>query len=85
MDRTRIVKEPYRGWPNTYRLSNGVVEARVVTDIGPRIMEFRSADGPNLLYVRDAEAGGTGESHWVQRGGWRLDRKSTRLNSSHRT
>ena len=25
-----------------------------------------------MLYVRDSEAGGAGESQWVQRGGWRL-------------
>jgi hypothetical protein len=72
MKRTQIVKETFRGWPNTYRLSNGVVEARVVTDIGPRIIDFHAVGGSNLLYVRDSEAGGAGESQWMQRGGWRL-------------
>jgi hypothetical protein len=72
MDRTQIVKEDFRGWPNTYRLTNGVVEARVVTDIGPRIMDVHMVGKPNLLYVRDAEAGRSGEPRWVQRGGWRL-------------
>ncbi len=58
-----------------------MVEARVVTDIGPRIMDFRLAGGANLLYVRESEAGGSGEASWVQRGGWRLwvapERKDT--------
>ena len=57
MAHTEIVKEDFHGWPNTYRLSNGLVEARVVTDVGPRIMDFHAAGGANLLYVRESEAG----------------------------
>jgi len=72
MTHTEIVKETFHGWPNTYRLSNGFVEARVVTDVGPRIMDFHAAGGTNLLYVRQSEAGKRGEDAWVQRGGWRL-------------
>jgi hypothetical protein len=67
-----ITKENYAGWPNTYRLDNGVIEARVVTDIGPRIIDFRLSGAANLLYVRDNEAGRSGESEWTFRGGWRL-------------
>ncbi|MFI5364563.1 MAG: hypothetical protein ACHQ4J_02970 [Candidatus Binatia bacterium] len=72
MSSTQIVKEDFHGWPNTYRLSNGLIEARIVTDIGPRIMDVRPAGGANLLYVRESEAGKSGETDWVQRGGWRL-------------
>jgi hypothetical protein len=72
MVHTEVVRENFHGWPNTYRLSNGLIEARVVTDVGPRIMDFHAAGGPNLLYVRESEAGKSGESEWVQRGGWRL-------------
>ena len=72
MAHTQIVKEDFHGWPNTYRLSNGVIETQVVTDIGPRIMDVHAAGGPNLLYVRQSEAGKGGENEWVQRGGWRL-------------
>ncbi len=81
MERTDITKEDYRGWPNTYRLNNGFMTARVVTDVGPRIMDVHAGDGANLLYVREAEAGKSGEDTWVQRGGWRLwiapERKET--------
>lgn len=66
-----IARESYRGW-DAYRLTNGLVEAVVVTGIGPRIMAFGPAGGPNLFHVRDAEAGGGGEADWVFRGGWRL-------------
>ena len=72
MNAVQIQKEAYRGWPNTYRLGNGKVEVRVVTDVGPRIADVRAAGGENLLYLRDAEAGKSGESEWMFRGGWRL-------------
>jgi hypothetical protein len=72
MEQTRIVKENYHGWPNTYRLSNGVVEARIVTDIGPRIVDLHPEGAANMLYVRAAEAGQSGEDRWMFRGGWRL-------------
>lgn len=67
-----IAREDYRGWPDTYRLTNGLIEARVVTAVGPRIIDLRATGGDNLLYVRAAEAGGHGEPEWMFRGGWRL-------------
>lgn len=76
-----IEKEDFLGWPNTYVLRNAEVELRVVTDVGPRIVEFRRRGGPNVLYVRASEAGKSGEAEWVFRGGWRLwvapERKET--------
>jgi hypothetical protein len=67
-----ITRTDYHGWPNSYRLSNGLIGAVVVTDIGPRIVELGPAGGPNLFYTRRAELGGSGESQWMFRGGWRL-------------
>ena len=67
-----IVRESSHGWPDTYRLGNGRIEADVVTAIGPRIIELRAAGGQNLFHVRAAEAGGRSEPDWVFRGGWRL-------------
>ena len=40
-----ITREEYRGWPETYRLANGQIEAAVVTAIGPRILELKAAGG----------------------------------------
>lgn len=68
----RITREDYRGWPASYRLNNGRIEAVVVTAIGPRIIDLRAAGGANLFHVRDAELGGHDERDWVFRGGWRL-------------
>jgi uncharacterized protein DUF4380 len=72
MNRISVTKQDYRGWPNTYLLTNGRVEARVVTDVGPRIIDFRSAGGDNVLYLRESEIGRQGEADWVFRGGWRF-------------
>ena len=72
MTRTTIAQEAFRGWPNTYRVTNGLVDARVVADIGPRIIHFGPAGGTNLFYVREAEAGKHDEGTWMFRGGWRL-------------
>jgi hypothetical protein len=66
-----IVKEDYRGWPNTYRLSNGLIEARVLTDVGPRIIDVRPAGGANLFHIRETP-GGKHEQTYMFRGGWRL-------------
>jgi hypothetical protein len=79
----RITKESFHGWPNTYRLTNGLIEARVITDVGPRIMDVRLSGGPNLLHVREAEAGGTGERQWMPRGGWRLWIAPERLETTY--
>lgn len=68
----RITRENFRGWEDAYRLSNGRVDAVVVTAIGPRIMAFGATGGANLFYVRDREAGGHNETEWTFRGGWRL-------------
>lgn len=67
-----IEKIDYKGWTNTYRLSNGLVEVCVLSDIGPRIIDFRLTGGENIFHVREAEAGGSGEREWKIRGGWRL-------------
>jgi hypothetical protein len=71
-DSNAIVKESFHGWPNTYRLSNGMVEARVVTAVGPRIISFNRVGEENVLYTRAGELGGQGEADWTFRGGWRL-------------
>lgn len=81
MPPTLIAKENFLGWPNTYRLNNGIIEARILTDVGPRIIDVHPAGGKNLLYVRSTETGQQSEPVWKFRGGWRLwvapERKST--------
>jgi hypothetical protein len=67
----QITKENYHGWPNTYRLSNGLIEAHVATDVGPRIIDLRVPGGVNLFHIREG-VGGRNEATYMFRGGWRL-------------
>jgi hypothetical protein len=68
----RIEKITYKGWPNSYRITNGEVELVVVTDIGPRIMRYAFVGGPNLFKEYPEMLGKSGESVWMIRGGHRL-------------
>jgi hypothetical protein len=76
-----VRKVAHLGWSDAYEIDNGIVKAVVVTEIGPRIMEFRLSQGENILYVRPEEAGRKAENNWMFRGGWRLwiapERKET--------
>ncbi len=67
-----IEKIPFQGWPNCYRVSNGVVEFVATTDVGPRIIRFGFVGGANLFFVREDFAGQTGGSEWKNYGGHRI-------------
>lgn len=62
----------YRGWADSYTLSNGLVEVVVPSAIGPRILDFHTVGGENAFYLRGSELGKSGENDFVFRGGWRL-------------
>jgi hypothetical protein len=62
----------YQGWPNCYRLSNGIVELIVTTDVGPRVIRCGFVDGPNLFVEMEGQLGKCGEADWMLRGGHRL-------------
>jgi hypothetical protein len=59
----RIEHVNYRGWPEAYRCTMGLVELVVVTTIGPRILSLRFDGGANVLYEDETDFG---------RGAWRL-------------
>ena len=67
-----IEKTDFRGWPNSYRISNGLVEAIVTSDVGPRIMRFGFAGGQNFFKEFTEQLGRSGEAAWQPRGGHRL-------------
>jgi hypothetical protein len=67
-----IVREPFRGWRDTVRLSGAAIALRVVADVGPRVVELRTPNGASLFHLREREVGGRGETTWRFRGGWRL-------------
>ena len=68
----KIEKVPYRGWPNSYRMSNGDVELIVLTDVGPRIIRFAFIGGQNMFKEFEEQIGHSGEKEWMPRGGHRL-------------
>jgi hypothetical protein len=67
-----IERMQYQGWPNCFRISNGIADLIVTSDIGPRIMRFGFAGGQNLFKEFDEHLGTSGEPDWVARGGHRL-------------
>jgi hypothetical protein len=69
---TMVERFPYRGWTNTYKLSNHVVELIVLADVGPRIIFYGFRNGENLLHEVVEDAGKTGGSEFRLYGGHRL-------------
>src|SRR5204863_7909902 len=67
-----IEKRNFKGWPNSWLVTNGEIELVVTGDIGPRIMRFGFAGGQNFFKEFDEQLGGTGESSWQPRGGHRI-------------
>ena len=72
MTSATIEKTDFRGWPNSYRISNGEVEAIVTGDVGPRIMRFGFVGGQNFFKEFTGQLGQSGETGWQPRGGHRL-------------
>lgn len=62
----------WHGWPNCYRIRNGIIEAMVTADVGPRILFFGYEGGRNLFYVHEPDLGGCGEADFKLRGGHRI-------------
>lgn len=60
------------GWPNCYRMSNGVVDLLVTADVGPRVTHFGFTGGENEFKVFERDAGQTGGREWRPYGGHRL-------------
>jgi hypothetical protein len=67
-----IEKTNYHGWPNSYRISNGEVEAVITSDVGPRVMRFGFVGGQNFFKEFDDQLGRSGEPAWQPRGGHRV-------------
>ena len=70
--RVSIEKIDYKGWPNSYRISNGKLELVATTDVGPRIIRLAVPDGPNEFKEFDEMIGKTGGSEWRIYGGHRF-------------
>ncbi len=67
-----MAKVAYKGWPNCYELSNGVIDLIVTTDVGPRIIRFGFVGEDNELKEYAEQVGKTGGQEWRIYGGHRL-------------
>lgn len=67
-----IAKQDFLGWPNSYRISNGIIDLVMTSDIGPRIMFAGFSGGANHLAIFEEMAGKTGGDEWRPYGGHRL-------------
>ena len=65
-------KIDYGGWPNSYRLSNDVVELVVTTDVGPRLIHFSFKGEDNEFLTIPEMIGLSGGSEWRVYGGHRF-------------
>jgi hypothetical protein len=68
----QVERESYRGWRNCYRLSNGVVDLLVTTDVGPRILRLGFVGNENEFKEYEDTLGATGGDEWRIYGGHRL-------------
>ncbi|MGD9144665.1 MAG: hypothetical protein PVI80_03810 [Anaerolineae bacterium] len=62
----------YKGWPNCYRLSNGLVDLVVTADVGPRIIRLGFVGQDNEFKEFSDMLGQTGGDEWRIYGGYRL-------------
>jgi hypothetical protein len=67
-----LEKISYLDLPNCYRISNGAAELVVATDIGPRLLRYSLAGGPNVLGEYAGRATATVLGEWKPWGGHRL-------------
>lgn len=63
---------PFEGWERCAKLRAGDTEIVVTLEVGPRIMSYAVAGGPNELYVNPEVAGKKGGEKFVSYGGHRL-------------
>lgn len=72
MQPVSVTKEPYRVWPNCYRISNGQIDLVITTDVGPRIIRLGFVGEENEFAEMDDQIGRTSETEWINYGGHRL-------------
>lgn len=72
MSSVKVERVEYGGWPNCYRVSNGVAELLVTSDVGPRVLRYGFSGGRNLFKEFPDQLGKSGESDFQARGGHRL-------------
>lgn len=67
-----VQKVDYKGWANSYNITNGEVELIVTGDVGPRVIRFGFVDGDNIFKEFPEQTGKSGEPVFQPRGGDRI-------------
>jgi hypothetical protein len=62
----------YKGWKNSVKLSNGIVDLIVTTDVGPRVIFLGFSGQSNELYENPDTLGKVGGDSWNIYGGHRF-------------
>lgn len=78
-----ITKVEYKGWPNSYRVTNNKVELIVLADVGPRIISYGFVGGTNQFVEFPEHAGLVGEDVWRIYGGHRLWHSPENMNRTY--
>jgi len=63
---------PFHGWNHTLKLSNDSVELLITTDVGPRILSYKTKSGSNMLKIFEDQLGSANEKEFRIRGGHRF-------------
>lgn len=67
-----VKKVEFAGWPNCYRIENGIVDLIVTSDVGPRIVRYGFVGGANEMCEVKEQQGNIGGDEWLIYGGHRL-------------
>src|SRR5260370_5552032 len=70
--RISIKQIEFKGWANSWGVSNGEVELVVTGDGGPRVMRYGFAGGQDFFKECAGQMGKPGEADWQPRGGHRV-------------
>lgn len=65
-------KIEFGGWKNCYKLTNGIIELIMTTDVGPRIISLGFVGSQNMLRTESTQLGKTNQEDWMSFGGHRL-------------
>lgn len=67
-----IEQTHFKGWRNCWRIASSDIELIVTADVGPRVIRCGFVGGQNLFKVFEEQAGQSGETEWMIRGGSRI-------------
>jgi hypothetical protein len=65
-------KVEFGGWQNCYKLTNGIIDLIMTSDVGPRIIYLGFVGSNNLLRTEPTQMGKTNQDMWMSFGGHRL-------------